>query len=218
MKIKWIGHSALMLEGSRKVLIDPFLSGNPAATVSLDDITECDVVVVTHDHGDHIGDSFEICKKTGAVFVSLNEISELAEKEGLTAELMNVGGTIENKGVKVSIVPALHTAGLGGTAVGVVVEFDGVIVYHAGDTGLTMDMVLIGEMYKPDIAFLPIDGRFTMTPRLAARAVELLKVPKAVPFHYNTFPAIESSPEEFKSLVKGDYEVIIMKPGDSIEL
>ncbi|MCK4889979.1 MAG: metal-dependent hydrolase, partial [Candidatus Aminicenantes bacterium] len=186
MKIKWIGHSALLLEGSRKVLIDPFLSGNPAATVSLDDITECDVVIVTHDHGDHIGDSFEICKKTGAIFVSLNEISELAEKEGLTAEKMNVGGTIENNGVKVSIVPALHTADLGGTAVGVVVEFDGVTVYHAGDTGLSMEMVLIGEMYKPDIAFLPIDGRFTMTPRLAAKAVELLKVPKVVPIHFNT--------------------------------
>ncbi|MCK5003579.1 MAG: metal-dependent hydrolase [Candidatus Aminicenantes bacterium] len=218
MKIKWIGHSALLLEGSRKVLIDPFLSGNPAATVSLDDITECDVVIVTHDHGDHIGDSFEICKKTGAIFVSLNEISELAEKEGLTAEKMNVGGTIENNGVKVSIVPALHTADLGGTAVGVVVEFDGVTVYHAGDTGLTMEMTLIGEMYEPDIAFLPIDGRFTMTPRLAAKAVELLKVPKVVPIHFNTFPAIESSPEEFKSLVSGDCEVIIMKPGDSLEL
>lgn len=218
MKIKWIGHSALLLEGSRKVLIDPFLSGNPAATVSLDDITECDVVIATHDHSDHLGDSFEICKKTGAVFVSLYEISELAEKEGLIAEMMNVGGTIENRGVKVSMVPALHTAGLGGTAVGVVVELDGVVVYHAGDTGLTMDMALIGEMYKPDIAFLPIDGRFTMTPRLAAKAVELLKVQKVVPFHFDTFPAIESSPEEFKSLVRGDCEVIIMKPGDSIEL
>ncbi len=218
MKIKWIGHSALLLEGSRKVLIDPFLSGNPAATVSLEDIIECDVVVVTHDHGDHLGDSFDICRKTGATFVSLNEVSELAEKEGLTAELMNVGGTIENSGVKVSLVPALHTAGLGGTAAGAVVELDGIIVYHAGDTGLTMDMTLIGEMYKPDIAFLPIDGRFTMTPRLAARAVELLKIPKVVPIHFNTFPAIESSPEEFKSLVRGDYEVIIMKPGDSLEL
>ena len=218
MKIKWIGHSALLLEGSRKVLIDPFLSGNPVAVVSVEDITECDVVIVTHDHGDHIGDSFEICKKTGAVFVSLFEIAEKAEKEGLVAEQMNVGGTIENNGVKVSMVPALHSATLGGTAVGVVVELDGVVVYHAGDTGLTMDMVLIGEMYKPDIAFLPIDGRFTMTPHLAAKAVDLLKVPKVVPFHFNTFPAIESSPEEFKSLVGDTSEVIILKPGDSVEL
>ncbi len=218
MKIKWIGHSALLLEGSRKVLIDPFLTGNPVSETSVDDITECDFVVVTHDHGDHLGDSFDICKKTGATLVSLFEIAVKAEEEGLKAEQMNVGGTIENNGVKVSMVPALHTATLGGTAVGVVVEFDGVSVYHAGDTGLTIDMSLIGEMYKPDIAFLPIDGRFTMTPRLAAKAVELLKVPRVVPFHYNTFPAIESSPEEFKSLVGPRSEVIILKPGEIIEL
>jgi len=218
MKIKWIGHSALLLEGSRKVLIDPFLTGNPAAVISVDDITECDIVIATHDHGDHLGDSFEICKKTGAVFVSLFEISEKAEKEGLTVEMMNVGGTVENNGVKISMVPALHSATLGGTAVGVVVEFDNVVVYHAGDTGLTMDMSLIGEMYKPDIAFLPIDGRFTMTPRLAAKAVELLKVPKVVPIHFNTFPAVESSPEEFKNHVGNNSDVLILRPGESIEL
>jgi len=218
MKIKWIGHSALLLEGSRKVLIDPFLTGNPVSETSVDDITECDIVIVTHDHGDHLGDSFDICKKTGATLVSLFEIAVKAEEEGLKAEQMNVGGTIENNGVKVSMVPALHTATLGGTAVGVVVELDGVSVYHAGDTGLTMDMTLIGEMYKPDIAFLPIDGRFTMTPRLAAKAVEMLKVPRVVPIHYNTFPAIESSPEEFKSLVGFRSEVIILKPGEIIKL
>ncbi len=218
MKIKWIGHSALWLEGSRKVIIDPFLTGNPTAVTSLKDITDCDVVIATHDHADHLGDSFEICKKTGATFVSLFELSEIGEKEGLIVEMMNVGGTIETRGVKISMVPALHTATLGGTATGVVVELDGVVVYHAGDTGLTMDMALIGEMYKPDIAFLPIDGRFTMTPRLAAKAVELLKIPKVVPFHYNTFPAIKSSPEKFKSLVGKNSEVIVLKPGDTIEL
>ncbi len=218
MKILWIGHSALFLDGSRKVYIDPFLSGNPSAVKSLADIKECDVVIATHDHSDHLGDSFEICKKTGATFVSLFEIAEEAGKKGINAEMMNVGGTIDCKGVKVSMVPALHSATLGGTAVGVVVELDGVVVYHAGDTGLTMDMALIGEMYKPDIAFLPIDGRFTMTPRLAAKAVELLKVPKVVPFHFNTFPAIESSPEEFKNLVNGKSDVIILKPGGIVEI
>ncbi len=218
MKIKWIGHSALMINGSRKVLIDPFLTGNPVSETTIDDITECDIVIVTHDHGDHLGDSFEICKKTGATLVSLYEIAVKAEEENLKAEQMNVGGTIENNGVKVSMVPALHTANLGGTAVGVVVELDGISIYHSGDTGLTMDMALIGEMYKPDIAFLPIDGRFTMTPRLAAKAVEILKVPKVVPIHFNTFPAIESSPEEFKLLVGSRSEVIILKPGENIEL
>ena len=218
MKIKWLGHSALFLEGSKSVLIDPFLTGNPSAVLSADDIINCDIVIVTHDHSDHIGDSFEICKKTGAVFVSLFEIAEVAANEGITVEMMNVGGTVKNNGVKISMVPALHTAGLGGTAVGVVVEMDGKSVYHAGDTGLTMDMKLIGEMYKPDIAFLPIDGRFTMTPKLAAKAVEFLNVPKAVPFHYNTFPAIESSPEDFRDLVGSRSKVTILKPGESIEL
>ncbi len=218
MRIKWIGHSALIIEGSKKVLIDPFLSGNPVAETSIDEITECDIVIVTHDHADHLGDSFEICKRTGATFVSLFEIAEIADKEGLTSEIMNVGGTVECKGLKISMVPALHSATLGGTAVGVVVEIDGVTIYHAGDTGLTMEMLLIGEMYSPDIAFLPIGGRFTMTPKLAAKAVELLKVRKVVPIHFDTFPAIESSPEEFKLLVGNNSEVIILNPGDSVEL
>ncbi|MEN8153108.1 MAG: metal-dependent hydrolase [Acidobacteriota bacterium] len=218
MKVKWLGHSALLLEGSRSVLIDPFLTDNPSAVVSVEDIKKCDIVIVTHDHSDHLGDSFDICKKTGAVFISLFEISEAAAMDGISAEMMNVGGTVESCGVKVSMVPALHTAGLGGTAVGVVVEMDGKSVYHAGDTGLTMDMKLIGEMYSPDVAFLPIDGRFTMTPKLAAKAVELLKIPKVVPIHYNTFPAIESSPEEFRDHVNGKSEVIILKPGESLEL
>jgi len=120
--------------------------------------------------------------------------------------------------VSISMVPAFHTGGLGGTAVGVVVEMDGKKVYHAGDTGLTMEMKLIGEMYRPDIGFLPIDGRFNMTPRLAAKAVELLELPRVVPIHYDTFDAIKSSPEEFKSDVSGDCEVIILKPGDMYKL
>ncbi|MCP4148023.1 MAG: metal-dependent hydrolase [bacterium] len=218
MKVTWIGHSALKLEGSKTVFIDPFLTGNPVAKTSLDDVKQADVVVVTHDHGDHIGDAFAICKNTGATLVSIFEIAEAATKEGLKAEMMNVGGTITLDGVTVSIVPAIHTANLGGTATGTVVEMEGKKVYHAGDTGLTMEMQLIGEMYTPDVAFLPIDGRFNMTPRLAAKAVELLKIPKVVPFHYDTFPLVQSSPTEFKELVGDKSNVIIIKPGEYIEL
>jgi L-ascorbate metabolism protein UlaG (beta-lactamase superfamily) len=218
MKITWIGHSALRLQGSKTVFIDPFLSGNPAASMSLDNVSQADVVVVTHDHGDHLGDAHAICKKTGATLVSIFEIAEAAAQQGIKAEGMNVGGTVTIDGVAVSLVPAIHTAGLGGTATGTVVEMDGKKVYHAGDTGLTMDMQLIGEMYQPDIGFLPIDGRFNMTPRLAAKAVELLKIPKIVPVHYDTFPLVNSSPEEFKRLVGDKSEVIIMKPGEAVEL
>jgi L-ascorbate metabolism protein UlaG (beta-lactamase superfamily) len=218
MKITWIGHSALKLEGSKTVFIDPFLTGNPAASMSLDNVTRADVVVVTHDHGDHLGDGYAICKKTGATLVTIFEIAEAGAKQGVKAEGMNIGGTVTVDGVAVSLVPAFHTAGLGGTATGAVVELDGKTVYHAGDTGLTIEMQLIGEMYTPDIAFLPIDGRFNMGPRLAAKAVELLNVSKVVPFHYDTFPLVNSSPEEFKKLVGDKSDVIILKPGDFIEL
>lgn len=218
MKVTWIGHSALKLEGSKTVFIDPFLTGNPVAAFGMDDIAAADVVVITHDHADHLGDGFDLCKKTGAVLVSIYEIAEVAGKQGITAEGMNIGGTVTVDGVSVSLVPAVHTAGLGGTPTGAVVEMDGKKVYHAGDTGLTMEMQLIGEMYTPDIAFLPIDGRFNMSPRLAAKAVELLKIPKIVPFHYDTFPAVEQSPESFKELVGAAAEVVIIKPGEFVEL
>lgn len=218
MKVTWIGHSALKLEGSKIVYIDPFITGNPVSQLSVNQITCADVVVVTHDHGDHLGDAYAICKKTGATLVAIFEIAEAASAKGAKAEGMNVGGTVTIAGVSVSLVPAFHTGGLGGTATGVVVEMDGKKVYHAGDTGLTMEMQLIGEMYSPDIAFLPIDGRFNMSPRLAAKAVELLKVPKVAPIHYNTFPLINSSPEEFKKLVADKSHVFILKPGEFIEL
>jgi len=218
MKITWIGHSALKLTGSKIVFIDPFLSGNPVSSMKLDDVTAADVVVVTHDHGDHLGDAHEICKKTDATLISIYEIAEVASQKGIKAEGMNVGGTVSVAGVAVSLVPAIHSAGLGGTTTGAIVEMDGKKVYHAGDTGLTMDMKLTGEMYQPDIAFLPIDGRFNMSPRLAAKAVELLNIPKVVPFHYDTFPLVQSSPQEFKNLVGDKSEVIIINPGEIVEL
>jgi len=218
MKITWIGHSALMLEGSKTVFIDPFISGNPVSKTSLDQIKKADVVVVTHDHGDHLGDAHAICKKTGATLVAIFEIAEAGAKHGIKAEGMNIGGTLVVNGVSVSLVPAFHTGGLGGTATGTVVEFDGKKVYHSGDTGLSMEMQLIGEMYTPHIGFLPIDGRFNMTPRLAAKAVELLKIPKIVPIHYDTFPLVKSSPEEFKELCHNRSDIIILKPGEYIEI
>jgi L-ascorbate metabolism protein UlaG (beta-lactamase superfamily) len=218
MKITWIGHSALKLEGSKIVFIDPFITGNPVSRINLNSVTKADVVVVTHDHGDHLGDSVALCKKTGATLVAIYEIAESLAKQGVKAEGMNVGGTVVANGVSVSLVPAFHTGGLGGTATGAVVEFDGKTVYHAGDTGLSMEMQLTGEMYRPDIGFLPIDGRFNMTPKLAAKAVELLNIKKIVPIHYDTFPMVKSSPEEFKKLAGDKSEIIILKPGESIEL
>jgi len=218
MKITWLGHSALKIEGSKTVFIDPFLTGNPKASLRVQDITRADVVVVSHDHGDHLGDSYAICRKTGATLVALHEIALDAGENQVKAEGMGIGGTRNVCGVDVSLVPAFHSGGLGGTAAGIVVAMDGRTVYHAGDTGLTLEMQLIGEMYHPDIAFLPIDGRYNMTPRLAAKAVQLLGVPRAVPIHYDTFPPIQSSPQEFKNLVGAASAVTVLLPGGSIEL
>lgn len=218
MKITWLGHSALKIEGSRIVFIDPYLSGNPKAALRAQDIDRADVVIVTHDHGDHLGDSFAICQRTGAVLVALYEIGLAAEAKKIKAEGIGIGGTVNVGGVDVSLVPAFHSAGMGGTATGVIVTMDGRTVYHAGDTGLTMEMQLIGEMYRPDIAFLPIDGYYNMTPRLAAKAVELLRVPRVVPIHYDTFPRIHSSPQEFKERVGAASDVIILAPGGSLEI
>jgi L-ascorbate metabolism protein UlaG (beta-lactamase superfamily) len=199
------------------VWVDPFLTGNPKAAVSLAAVDRADVVVITHDHGDHRGDGFALCRKTGATLVALYEIAVAAGEAGLGNEPMNIGGTVAVGPVRISLVPAFHSAGLGGTASGAIIELDGKTIYHAGDTGLTMEMALIGEMYRPDIAFLPIDGRFNMTPRLAAKAAELLGVPWVVPIHYDTFPAIMQPPEEFARLLPANCRCSIPSPGEGIE-
>jgi len=218
MQITWLGHSALKIAGSRTIYVDPFLSGNPRASLRVQDIDRADIVIVSHDHGDHLGDSFVICQQTGATLVALHEIAVAAQERKLKAEGMGIGGTLRVAGVDISLVPAFHSAGLGGTAAGIVITMDGVTMYHAGDTGLTLEMQLIGEMYRPDIAFLPIDGRYNMTPRLAAKAVELLRVPRVVPIHYGTFPHIQSSPEEFRERVGSASEVLILQPGGMVEI
>jgi L-ascorbate metabolism protein UlaG (beta-lactamase superfamily) len=217
MEITWLGHSGIKLKGSKTVYIDPFLTGNPAASTTPDEIDEADVVVVTHHHGDHLGDAFTICKKTDATCVGIHEIAVDAEAEGITAEGMNIGGTIEAKGVKVHMVQALHSAEKGDPA-GVVIEMDGMTIYHAGDTGLTYDMKLIGEFFKPDLSFIPIGDRYTMGIPSAAKAVEFIQTKKVIPVHYNTFPIVSADPEEFKKIVGDKAEVIILNPGESYSL
>jgi L-ascorbate metabolism protein UlaG (beta-lactamase superfamily) len=212
MEITWLGHSAVKIRGSKTVYIDPFLTGNPACPTCLDEILEADVVVVTHHHGDHLGDAFLLAKKTGAVLVGIHEIAVEAQAEGIPAEGMNVGGTVEVKGLKVHMVPALHSAEKG-CATGVVVEMDGRRLYHAGDTGLCYDMKLIGEFFHPDLSFIPIGDRYTMGIPSAARAVEFVLTKRVIPIHYNTFPVVQADAEEFKRLVGKRAEVIILKPG-----
>jgi len=214
MEITWLGHSAILVKGSRTVYIDPFLSGNPAASTTPDKIKEADVIVVTHHHGDHLGDAFALAKKTGAVLVGIHEVAVDAQAQGIPAEGMNIGGTVDVRGVKVHMVQALHSAEKGNAA-GVVVEMDGKRLYHAGDTGLTYDMKLIGEFFKPDLSFIPIGDRYTMGVPSAVKAVEFVQTKRVIPVHYDTFPIVKSDPLEFKRRVGSMAEVIILKPGGS---
>lgn len=215
MKLRYLGHSAVRIEGRKTVLIDPFLKGNRLATEKPKDIKEADVIVVTHDHEDHLGDAFEIAKKTGAIIVSQHEIAVAAQSKGLKAEGMNIGGPVVANGVKVWLTPAFHTSS-SGAPTGCVVEMpNGKRIYHAGDTGLFGDMALIGEMLKPDAACIPIGGRYTMDVVQAAKAVELIKAPVVIPIHYNTWPIIQADPEEFKRLVGGKAQVVILNPGEA---
>jgi len=217
MEVTWLGHAAVKIKGSRTIYIDPFLTGNPAASITPDKVAEADIVIVTHCHGDHTGDAFALAKKTGATLVGIHEIAVDAQAEGIPAEGMNIGGTVEVKGVKVHMVPALHSAEKG-CAAGVVVEIDGKRLYHAGDTGLTMDMKIIGEFFHPDLTFLPIGDRYTMGVPSAAKAVEFIQTKRVIPIHYDTFPIVKADPGEFKKRVGSLADVIILKPGESYRL
>lgn len=219
VRATYLGHSAVLLEGSRTVVIDPFLTGNPKAARRAEDLKRLDVVIVTHDHEDHIGDAHAIARRTGAAFVGIHELAVAASKAGVEdAEGMNIGGTIDVRGVRVHMTEAQHSAYTGHVA-GVVVEFDGKKIHHAGDTGLFSDLKLIAEFLGPfDLSFLPIGDRYTMGPASAARAVEYLHPRIVVPIHYGTFPLIEVDPQEFVRLVGRKARVEVLAPGASIEV
>jgi L-ascorbate metabolism protein UlaG (beta-lactamase superfamily) len=218
MKITWLGHSGFLIEGSQSVVIDPFLTGNPRAPVKPEDIKKCDVMLITHDHSDHMGDAVPICRATGATVYSTAELATmLAEKEGLKTEGMNIGGTLTHNGVEINIVNAQHSTPTD-HQIGFVVIMDGKCIYHAGDTGLFGDMKIIGDFFKINLALIPIGDRYTMGTASAARAVELLRCEKVIPMHYNTFPIIEQDPQEFVELVGPTAEVIVLTPGQSCEL
>ncbi len=217
MEITWLGHSAVKIKGSKTLFIDPFFTGNPCCPISPQEVKEADIVIVTHHHSDHLGDAFVLAKKTGATLVGIHEIAVDAQAEGIAAEGMNIGGTIEVKGIKIHMVVAHHSAEKG-NATGVVVEMDGKRLYHAGDTGLTYDMKLVGEFFQPDLSFIPIGDRYTMGIPSAVRAVEFSQTKRVIPVHYDTFPIVQAEPQEFKRRVGAAAEVIVLKPGETFAL
>jgi len=220
-RLTWFGHAAFKIEMSDNIiLVDPFLDGNPASPVKPSDITHADMVFVTHDHGDHLGDAFSICKGTNATLVAAVELTDYAEENGVKkVEGLNIGGSVEIKGVKLTVVQAFHTA-CRGAPTGVIIEGEGRAVYHAGDTGFFGDMRFLGEFYKLDVAMVPIGGYYTMGAREAAEAVKLLNPKAVIPMHYKTFPVLAQSADEFVQYVKEKARktrVVVLKPGEDYQ-
>ena len=217
LTFNYYGHACFLLDdGKFKLLFDPFLTGNPQATINPDDV-ETDYVLITHAHSDHVGDGYDIIERTGATAIGIPEVTDFGGANIKTID-MNLGGTLELPFGFVRMVPAMHSAGIpGGIACGYVVGIGGKVVYFAGDTALFGDMKLIGERDKIDYAILPIGGHYTMDPVDAAKAVELLGAKNAIPVHYNTWDAIKQDPEDFKARVK-TAKVHIVKPGESLNL
>jgi len=215
--LKWLGHAAFEIMLDEKIIyIDPWIT-NPKSPIKLEDIKKADFIFVTHEHGDHLGESIEIAKKTGATFVSIYEIANIAQERGVkNAVGANMGGKINLGGLTAYIVPAFHS----GLPTGIVIKGKETTIYHAGDTAVFGDMALIRELYAPKIALLPIGGHFTMGPAEAAKAVELIRPEIAIPMHYGTFPVISIDPNEFKRLVSEKAlptNIVILNPGETYE-
>lgn len=222
MKITYLGHASFKIEEDGKIVyVDPWLTG-PTSPITVDDVDKADIVLVTHDHGDHgYAEALGICKNTGATFVAINELAHKAGSQGVeNIHTLNIGGSVNIGGVVVTLVQAFHSSGIGAPA-GFIVRFPSSTFYHAGDTGVFSSMSLFSELYSPiDIAFLPIGSYFVMDIHQAALATKLLKSRNVIPMHYDTFPVIEANPEKFKHLVSEaspDTNVIILKPGETTE-
>ncbi len=225
--LTWLGHATFRFDtpGGKRVYIDPFLNGNPACPESELDPERIDVIALTHGHGDHLGDTVALAKKHGCTVIAQVELAWwLQGKQGLENVLdPNKGGTVGVAGVKFTYTDARHSSSnpdgaYMGESCGIVVEVEnGTKLYFAGDTCVFGDMALIARIYAPDVAILPIGGHYTMDPREAAVALELLNVKHCVPCHWGTFPALTGTPQALQGLAPG-VKVEEMEPGGSVTL
>ncbi|MCQ1539295.1 metal-dependent hydrolase [Methanocalculus taiwanensis] len=215
MYLTYYGHSCILLEGSRRILVDPFIPSGDAPPDS-------DLICVTHGHADHLGETVSLKRRT----VAPNELAKYLASQGVPAEALNIGGGITFDGVRIIMTPAIHSSWIedagggyyGGPAAGYIIKMDGVTIYHAGDTALFSDMKLIRDLYHPDVALLPIGDRFTMGPDEAMIAASYIGAPLVIPIHYNTWEKIAQDPSAFRHAIEEttDMRVAVLAPGERI--
>ncbi|HWG56029.1 MAG TPA: metal-dependent hydrolase [Gaiellaceae bacterium] len=229
--LTWLGHAAFRLDtpSGKRIYVDPFLKGNPKCPEAEQEPERVDAILITHAHGDHVGDTRELVERFGCGVVAPVELHDWFWREGLQEGVHdpNKGGTVEIAGVRVTLTHAQHSSSTndgtyGGEPCGLVVRGEGMpTVYFAGDTNVFGDMALIARLYEPEIAVLPIGGHYTMDPREAAVALELLRVRRCVPCHYGTFGLLTGTPAALREEAKAlglDVEVHEPEPGGSVEL
>jgi L-ascorbate metabolism protein UlaG (beta-lactamase superfamily) len=231
--ISWLGHSTFRITSpsGKTVIVDPFLASNPSCPAADKAAPDLDALLVTHGHGDHIGDAVKLARERNVPVVANYETTQWLGRKGVGSTLaMNKGGTRDLLGMKVTMVHADHSCGIteddgsivyGGEACGFVITFgNGYKIYHAGDTNVFGDMRLIGELYKPDLAILPIGDVYTMGPREAAYAVKLLGTKRVIPMHWGTFPELTGTPRAFRAnldeLGLSKVQVVELAPGQTI--
>ncbi|MCE1248359.1 MAG: metal-dependent hydrolase [Firmicutes bacterium] len=223
--IRFLGHSCFMISNDKeRILIDPFLTGNPLAAVKSDELKPT-LILVTHGHGDHIGDAVEISVRTGAPILGVFELVNYCMAKGAKGISAHMGGKIPFEFGWVKIVPAFHSSSTGdgvytGHPVGFVINFYGHHIYHAGDTCIFGDMELISRLYRVDTALLPIGGNYVMDIDDAVEAARLLNCSNAIPMHYNTFPPIEADPVVFREKLENKTRAngVVLKPGEEMVL
>jgi L-ascorbate metabolism protein UlaG (beta-lactamase superfamily) len=221
MELRFLGHSAFALtDGGATVLVDPFLTGNPRAAASADEL-DATTILLTHGHGDHLGDTVAIAKRTGATVVAIVELANEIGGEGVDVRDPNLGGTVAFEWGSVKLVPAWHTAvspsGTAHTPAGLLIEFAGTTIYHVGDTCLFSDLQLVGRGREIDAALVPIGGHYTMDRHDAVEAARLIGAKTVIPIHYDTFPPIATDAQAYKAEVEAQTSssVVVLAPGES---
>jgi L-ascorbate metabolism protein UlaG (beta-lactamase superfamily) len=226
MRISYHGHSIVKIKtGDYTILIDPFITGNKLTDLEVDN-EKPDIILLTHGHNDHVGDTVAIAKASDALVIAPNELAVYLGWQGVRTHGMNIGGACKFEFGTVKYTQAFHSSSYiteaneiiyTGMPAGILLMVEEKTIYHAGDTAVFGDMEMLGKRHPIDVAFVPIGDNFTMGPEDAAYAIELLNPKLAVPIHFNTFPPIEQDPEKFKALVE-EHEVKIMKAGEAFEL